>query len=74
MARGERRSPPFMLRAGGQLTTFLDGTEQLGRIREIVWPHRRRVIDTEPKPDCSGLDPVRAAGVGSRPSCGKDAS
>lgn len=47
MAAGEPRSPPFMLRGAGQLTTYRDPIEQLGRIRNIAWGYRRRVINAE---------------------------
>ena len=47
MAAGEPRSPPFMLRECGQLTTYRDAVEQLGKIRRIAWGFRRRVINTE---------------------------
>jgi hypothetical protein len=47
MAAGEPRSPPFMLRGAGQLTTYRDVVEQLGKIRRIAWNFRRRVINIE---------------------------
>ena len=47
MAAGDPRSPPFMLRGAGQLTTYRDPIEQLGRIRSIAWGYRRRVINAE---------------------------
>ncbi|HEX6010309.1 MAG TPA: toll/interleukin-1 receptor domain-containing protein [Geminicoccaceae bacterium] len=47
MAAGDPRSPPFMLRGCGQLTTYRDEVEQLGSIRRIAWGFRRRVINTE---------------------------
>ena len=47
MSAGDPRSPPVMLRGAGQLTTYRDPIEQLGRIRSIAWGYRRRVINAE---------------------------
>lgn len=47
VARGKPRSPPFMLRHAGQLTTYADEVEQLGAIHSIVREYRRRIINAE---------------------------
>ena len=47
VARGLPRSPPFMLRRAGQLSTYANDVEQLGVIQRIVRPYRRRVLNAE---------------------------
>jgi hypothetical protein len=47
IARGRPRSPPFMLRRAGQLSTFCNDIEQLGIIHRIVREYRRRVLNAE---------------------------
>jgi hypothetical protein len=47
MAAGDSRSPPFMLRGAGQLTTYGGPVDQLGRVRNIAWNCRRRIINSE---------------------------
>lgn len=47
LARGKPRSPPFMLRRAGQLTTYADDVEQLAVIHNIVRDYRRRIINAE---------------------------
>lgn len=47
IARGKPRSPPFMLRAAGQLTAYADDTMRLGAVHNLLRPYRRRVINTE---------------------------
>jgi hypothetical protein len=47
MAKGQPRSPPFMLRRAGQLYTYLNDVEQLGVIHHIARKYRRRVVNAE---------------------------
>jgi hypothetical protein len=47
MSRGTLRSPPFMLRAAGQLTAYGDNAERLGAVHQLLRPYRRRVINSE---------------------------
>ena len=47
MSKGVPRSPPFMLRAAGQLTTYADDAERLGAVHHLLRPYRRRVINSE---------------------------
>jgi hypothetical protein len=47
VARGKPRSPPFMLRRAGQLTTYEDEVEQLAIVHSITRDYRRRVINAE---------------------------
>ena len=47
VAKGKLRSPPFMLRHGGQLLAYEDDIEQLGVIHSLVREYRRRIINTE---------------------------
>jgi TIR domain len=46
-ARGKPRSPPFMLRRAGQMSTYADAVEQLAVLHRIVRDYRRRVINAE---------------------------
>jgi hypothetical protein len=50
VAKGKPRSPPFMLRRAGQLSTYRDDIEQLGVIHRIVRNYRRRVLNAELSP------------------------
>ncbi len=47
VAAGKPRSPPFMLRRAGQLTTYADEIEQLGITHGIIREYRRRVLNAE---------------------------
>jgi TIR domain len=47
MARGRPRSPPFMLRRAGQLTSYADEVEHLGAVHSIVREYRRRIVNAE---------------------------
>jgi hypothetical protein len=47
VAKGKPRSPPFMLRRAGQLSTYSNDVEQLGVIQRIVRQYRRRVLNAE---------------------------
>ena len=47
IAAGKPRSPPFMLRRAGQLSTYANEIEQLGVIHNIVREYRRRVVNAE---------------------------
>jgi hypothetical protein len=47
VAKGKPRSPPFMLRRTGQLSTYDNDIEQLGVIHRIVRQYRRRVLNVE---------------------------
>jgi hypothetical protein len=47
VAEGKPRSPPFMLRRAGQLSTYSSDVEQLGVIHRIVRQYRRRVLNVE---------------------------
>jgi hypothetical protein len=47
VAAGKPRSPPFMLRRAGQLTTYADEIEQLGITHSIIREYRRRVLNAE---------------------------
>jgi TIR domain len=47
VAKGKPRSPPFMLRRAGQLTTYADDVEQLAVIHSIVREYRRRIVNAE---------------------------
>jgi TIR domain len=47
VAKGKPRSPPFMLRRAGQLSTYSNEIEQLGVIHRIVRQYRRRVLNAE---------------------------
>lgn len=46
ISQGSPRRPPFMLRSL-QLHTYQDDVEKVGLIHKIVWPYRRRIINTE---------------------------
>ena len=47
VSKGKPRSPPFMLRRAGQLSTYADEIEQFGVIHRIVRDYRRRVVNAE---------------------------
>lgn len=47
VARGKPRSPPFMLRRAGQLTTYADDVEVLAAYHSIARDYRRRVLNAE---------------------------
>jgi hypothetical protein len=46
-AQGRPRSTPFMLRHGGQLTTYADEVGQLAAIHKVARPYRRRVLNAD---------------------------
>ena len=46
-ARGKPRSPPFMLRRAGQLSTYADDVEQLAVLHRAIRDYRRRIINAE---------------------------
>ncbi len=46
ITQGESRRPPFMLRSL-QLPNYFTEVERLGLIHKIIWPYRRRVINSE---------------------------
>ncbi|MDQ6860647.1 MAG: toll/interleukin-1 receptor domain-containing protein [Verrucomicrobiota bacterium] len=47
IAQGAQRSPPFMLRAAGQMSTYQSEIERVAVLHKAVRPYRRRVINTE---------------------------
>lgn len=47
VAAGKSRSPPFMLRRAGQLSTYASEVEYFGVIHKIVRDYRRRVVNAE---------------------------
>jgi hypothetical protein len=47
VAKGRPRSPPFMLRRAGQLSSYENEVEQLGIIHHIIQRYRRRVLNAE---------------------------
>jgi len=47
VANGKPRSPPFMLRRAGQLSTYCNDVERLGVIHRTVREYRRRVLNAE---------------------------